>query len=234
MLLTNTKTHLLGKCSFKLPNCNLFTRHVIALWRDTSSEPWIPIHSFRFYYHLLQALFTFRKHYFTLPRTNIYFQTICLILCYQQTSEIDNLTASWGKVVWLCCVQVPRCYWRWSHTSDCFLVPLPKSASNNVWKWFLFPTGRLKLGFITEGKLTVVLIIPSSWGFPTSPVRHQDFFWRRYRGERGFLQGESLTSNLFTLLLFCLVSLLHFCLHLFSKNTKKLVSFIAVIFVCLL
>jgi hypothetical protein len=25
---------------------------------------------------------------------------------------------------------------------------------------------------ITEGKLTVVLIIPSSWGFPTGPVRH--------------------------------------------------------------
>jgi hypothetical protein len=28
----------------------------------------------------------------------------------QQTSEIDNLTASWGKVSWLCYVQVPR--WR--------------------------------------------------------------------------------------------------------------------------
>jgi hypothetical protein len=63
------------------------------------------------YYHLLQALFTFRKHYFTLPQTNIYFHTIRLILCYQQTSEIGNLTASWGKVDWLCCVQVPRCCW---------------------------------------------------------------------------------------------------------------------------
>jgi hypothetical protein len=34
----------------------------------------------------------------------------------------------------------------------------------------------IKLWFHTEGKLTVVLIIPSSWGFPTGPVRHQDCF----------------------------------------------------------
>jgi hypothetical protein len=53
------------------------------------------------------------------------------------------------------------------------LAPLPKSASNNLRKWFLSPTGRLNLGIITEGKLTVVLIIPSSWGFPTGPMRHQ-------------------------------------------------------------
>jgi hypothetical protein len=106
------------------------------------------------------------------------------------------------------------------------LAPLPKSASNNLRKWFLSPTGRLNLGIITEGKLTVVLIIPSSWGSPTSPVRHQDFFWRRCQGERGFLQGESLTSNLNTLLLFCLVSLLYFVCFLFIKNTKKLVPFI--------
>jgi hypothetical protein len=106
------------------------------------------------------------------------------------------------------------------------LAPLPKSASNNLRKWFLSPTGRLNLSIITEGKLTVVLIIPSSWGFPTGPVRHQDIFWRRCRGEREFLQGESLTSNLFTLLLFCLVSLLYFVCILFIKNTKKLVPFI--------
>jgi hypothetical protein len=43
-------------------------------------------------------------------------------------------------------------------------VPLPKSASNNLRKWFLSPTGRLNLGFITEGKLTVVIITPYSWG----------------------------------------------------------------------
>jgi hypothetical protein len=90
-----------------------------------------------------------------------------------------------------------------------------------------------------------VLIIPSSWGSqlvantthiklfsgavagieeeeaPTSTTRHQSLFWRRCRGERGFMQGESLTSNLFTLLLFCLVSVLYFCLHLFYQKYKK-------------
>jgi hypothetical protein len=62
------------------------------------------------------------------------------------------------------------------------LLSLPKSASNNLRKWFISPTGRLNLGIITEGTLTAVLIIPSSWGFPTGPARHQDIFWRRCRG----------------------------------------------------
>jgi hypothetical protein len=38
------------------------------------------------------------------------------------------------------------------------LASLQKSASNNLRKWFLSPTGRLNLGFITERKLTAVLI----------------------------------------------------------------------------
>jgi hypothetical protein len=63
---------------------------------------------------------------------------------------------------------------------------------------------------------------------------HQQVFWRRCRGERGFLQGESLTSNLFTLLLFFLVSLLYFHFLLFIKKYKKLVPTIVVIFVGLL
>jgi hypothetical protein len=49
------------------------------------------------------------------------------------------------------------------------------------------------------------------------------FFWRHFRRERGFLEGESLASNLFTLLLFCLLYFLYFCLHLCIKNTKNLV-----------
>jgi hypothetical protein len=44
------------------------------------------------------------------------------------------------------------------------LVSCPKSASNNFQKWFLSPTGRLNFGFITKGKLTVVIITPYSWG----------------------------------------------------------------------
>jgi hypothetical protein len=92
----------------QLPNCNLFTQHVIYLYGETPLVNCGPrsilLH---IYYLLLQALFTFCKHYlFTYCKTNILFHTICLILCFQQTSEIDNLTASWGKVLWLCYVQV--------------------------------------------------------------------------------------------------------------------------------
>jgi hypothetical protein len=53
------------------------------------------------YYHLLQALFTFREYYFISLQANTFFHTIRLILYFQQTGEIDNLTVSWGKVVWL-------------------------------------------------------------------------------------------------------------------------------------
>jgi hypothetical protein len=90
---------------FQFPNCNLFTQHVIYLFGETPLVNYGPrsilLH---LYYCLLQTLFTFHKHYFSSPQTNIFFHTIRLILCFQQTSEIDNLTVSWGKVVWLCCV----------------------------------------------------------------------------------------------------------------------------------
>jgi hypothetical protein len=55
---------------------------------------------------------------------------------------------------------------------------------------------------------------------------HQQVFWRRCRGERGFLQGESLTSNLFY---FVIVLLSFFTLFLFAsfyQKYKKIVPFI--------
>src|SRR3954471_1799388 len=36
-------------------------------------------------------------------QTTITFHTIQLILCFQQTGEIDNLIVHWGKVLSLCC-----------------------------------------------------------------------------------------------------------------------------------
>jgi hypothetical protein len=70
-----------------------------------------------------------------------------------------------------------------------------------------------------------VLIIPSSWGSQLGGQLHaiKQYFWSRCRGERGFLQGESLASNL--LLCYCF-ALFYFCLHLFIENTKKLVPLI--------
>ena len=77
----------------QLPCCNLFTQHVsYLLWRDTTSELWTSAHSFtsddtiyckHCSLHFLQA--------------NIIFHTIRLILCFQQASEIDNLTVTLGQ-----------------------------------------------------------------------------------------------------------------------------------------
>jgi hypothetical protein len=60
------------------------------------------------------------------------------------------------------------------------------------------------------------------------------FFGRRCRGERGFLQGESLASNLFY---FVIVLLTFFTLFLFApfyQKYKKIVSFIVGILLLLL
>jgi hypothetical protein len=99
------------------------------------------------------------------------------------------------------------------------------------------PTGSINLSFTTEGILAVVLIITFSWGLPTgwlytyniptSTQHHQQVFWRRCQGERRFLQGESLASNL--LLCYCF-ALFYFCLHLFIKNTKKTSSYFKLLF----
>jgi hypothetical protein len=97
----------------QLPNCNLFTQHVIYLYGKTPLVNCGPGPLFYIYItiYFLQALFTFLQ-------TNIYYHTIRLILCLQQTSETDNLTASWGKVLGLCCVQVSYCCWRQSYAPD--------------------------------------------------------------------------------------------------------------------
>lgn len=62
----------------------------------------------------------------------------------------------WGKVVWLCCVQIP--HW-WSYYAV--------RATNNLLKsccsyWFD------NLGFFLRENLLLNCIIPSSWGLPTS------------------------------------------------------------------
>jgi hypothetical protein len=69
---------------------------------------------------------------------------------------------------------------------------------------------------------------------PTSTTHHQSIFLAPLpRRKKISARGVSCFQS-FTLLLFCLLSLLYFCLHLFIKNTKKISSFIVVIFACLL
>jgi hypothetical protein len=72
-----------------LPSMLLF-----ILWRDTTSELWTPVHSFYIAITilLLLALFIFLQ-------TITFYHSIRLILCLQQTGEIDNLIVSWGKLL---------------------------------------------------------------------------------------------------------------------------------------
>ena len=95
---------------YQLPSYNLFTQHVICLCGGTPLVNCGPRSSFFYCYnHLLQIPVYFCNYCFIYFTANISFHTIRLILCFQQTGEIDNLTERWGKVFWLCCVQVPRC-----------------------------------------------------------------------------------------------------------------------------
>jgi hypothetical protein len=57
------------------------------------------------------------------------------------------------------------------------------AASGHHLQSFVSPTGRLNLGFITEGKLAAIFIKTLSWGFPTgwsfyfinsAPSNHSD------------------------------------------------------------
>jgi hypothetical protein len=91
--------------------------------------------------------------------------------------------------------------------------------------WSLAFSWTDKPWFLTKGKLTAVLIKPSSWGSELDGDLHyytppqQRFFWRRCRGKRRLLQGEFRTHILYFVLS---SALLYFYLHHFIKNTQKI------------
>jgi hypothetical protein len=125
---------------------------------------------------------------------------------------------------------------------------IAKPASINLRKWFLSPTGSIKPWFHTKGNLPLCssylsLGVPN-WvakhrqssiflapfpgieeedEAPTSTTRHQSIFLALLPGRKRISARGVSRLQSFTLLLFCLFSLLYFCLHLFIKNTKKLV-----------
>jgi hypothetical protein len=55
---------------------------------------WTPVH---FFYIAITVVLLLAL--FTLLQTIIFYHSICLILCLQQTGEIDNLIVSWGKIL---------------------------------------------------------------------------------------------------------------------------------------
>jgi hypothetical protein len=187
-----------------------------------------PVHSFTFILPSTASIVYFPQALFYFTANKHLFHTIRLILCFQQTSEIDNLTVSWGKVVWLCCVQVPHCCWRRgslvNHAPDYFLAPCQSKLATTFRSGF-FLLLSIKLWFHTEGKLTVVLIIPSSWGFPTGPLRHQDCFLAPLPGRKRIsVRGVSHFQSLyFVIVLLSFFTL--FCLLLVYQKHKKIVPF---------
>jgi hypothetical protein len=69
------------------------------LWRDTTSD-----YGPRSYFLYIAITCLLYLHTITI------FHSIRSFLCLQQTGEIDNLVVSWEQSIWLCCMQVPRCY----------------------------------------------------------------------------------------------------------------------------
>jgi hypothetical protein len=99
---------------------------------------------------------------------------------------------------------------------------IAKPASINLRKLVLSPTGSIKPWFHTEENLPLCssylpLGVPN-WAASTTI---KQFFWSHCRGERGFLQGESLASNL--LLCYCFAYFLYFIFAcIFLSKIKKM------------
>jgi hypothetical protein len=113
---------------------------------------------------LLPALFTFLQ-------TIIFYHSIRLILCLQQTGEIDNLIVSWGKVLGCVVCRFHVAAGEKLHAdkiSGAIVRSVAKLAGINLQKFGSFSYWFDNLGFTTEGKIAAVLIITFSWGFPTS------------------------------------------------------------------
>jgi hypothetical protein len=103
-----------------------------------------------------------------------------------------------------------------------------KLASITFLSLVLSPTGSIYLGFTTEERLAAVLIIPSL-GFPKWSVIYiintapSTSFLASLPGRKKTSARGVSHAQYFTFFNF---ALLYLCLHLFIKNTKKLVSFI--------
>ena len=91
------------------------------------------------------------------------FHTIQLILCFQRTGENYTLTESLGQSI-LVVLCAGSALLATSTASNNFLASLLLVSQQHLQKRLSSPTGSIKPWFLTEGKLTVVLIIPSSWG----------------------------------------------------------------------
>ena len=134
-----------------MPICNLFTQHVIYLYGETPLVNCGPQSCFLYIDiqpNQLCLLPAITVLYIT---ANISFHTIQLILCIQQTGEIDNLTESLGAKYFGCVV----C--RFHVVADAinlFSGAVAKSASNTFRSDSLLLLVRLNLGFLLRENVT--------------------------------------------------------------------------------
>jgi hypothetical protein len=191
---------------YQLPNCNLFTQHVIYLYGETplvNCGPWsILLH---IYYHLPQAPFTFCMHYLLTANKYLFLHDM-----FNPLFSVQVGTKYLGCVV---------C--RFHVVADAGSAPCQSQLASTS-EVVSFSYWSIKLWFHNWGKTYWCAHHTFLLGFPTGPStpHHQQVFWRRYRGERGFLQRESLTSNLFYFIIILLSFFILFYLF-FIKNTKN-------------
>ena len=129
--------HALFIC--QLPNCNLFTQHVVYLMGETSSELWTPVQFSLLKYNLLQYLF------YCFLQT-IIIHTIHLILCYSKPVRLTTSLFRWGKVLWLCCAGSTL-------APESLVLRRTTSRRHEPSTCFLAPPGSINLGFLLRENL---------------------------------------------------------------------------------
>ena len=194
----------------QLPICNFFTQHVTYLYGETPLvNLWTPVHSFTL---IIQSIantvlisFTANKHRFPHYTSNPLFSA--------RPVRLTTSLYRWGQsiLVVLCA------------GSTLLLTPVVRPANvsgiNLQKTHFLLLVDSTLVSYWGKDLLLYSSHLPL--GVSQHAITSIKNFWRRCRGGRSFLQGESLTLNLFTLFLLCLVDFVLSCLLLYIKNTKN-------------
>jgi hypothetical protein len=153
---------------YQLPNCNLFTQHVLfILWRDTTSEMWTPV---QFPLHcytvlLLLALFTFLHTIILLP-----LDTLNPLFTANRWDLQPHRKLGAKLLVVLCAGFTLLLVKSYTLTSS-YLAPLSgvsqslQATPSEVW---LSPTGSIQPWFHNWGKTCCYAHHTFLLGFPTS------------------------------------------------------------------
>jgi hypothetical protein len=136
---------------------------LFIVWRDNTSELWTPVH---FLYIAITVLILLALFIFL--QTITFYHSIRLILCSQQTGEIDNLTVSWDKLLGCVVCRFHVAAGERLHTDKlpgAIVWSVAKLAGIDLRKVGSFSYWFDKPWFHNRGKLTVVLIITLLLGF---------------------------------------------------------------------